>query len=143
MTIDYEALEAANGIMPTKSYPVPQLKAFFEDDEEPVWVCKALTGEQLARVQEAPQDAEKITAIASVLAKGKGAKFVKELNALMGNTDDVPDKLIRVHRTIQYGSVPECPENVAVRLAQFKPNIAWNLAKVIMDLTDEGANLGK
>ena len=76
MAIDYDKLDAANVTFPTKKIPVPMLKDFFPEGEEPEWEIKSLTGMEIALVEESAERVKVLKGAMEAFAKGtvKGFK---------------------------------------------------------------------
>lgn len=144
MTIDYDALDAANITFPTKKIPVPELKSFFKADEDPVWEIKSLTGAELAVVNEAAETVKKTKTIIDALASGSNAALKKGMETFLNkNADTDPEDLIRRHKMLEFASIPPCPEHICVRLAHAKPTIFYRLTNEIIKMTGDGASLGE
>ena len=125
---------------------VPELAEFF-GESDPVWTVRALSAAELARANEsAERGADNIKAMVEAMA-GKGAK-VDAIRAAMGLSDtDVPADITRRIDMLAAGSIsPELgPDNrdVAVRLAETFPTTFYALTNQIINLTGQGAELGK
>ena len=127
--------------------PVPALKEWFPDGTEPVWIVRGLTGAELGRANEASDNNQaNVKALVSALA-GAGDK-AEEIRKTMGISDDeVPQDVARRIEMLVAGSVePEIGEekrDVVVRLAESFPVVFYDLTNKVINLTGQGAELGK
>jgi hypothetical protein len=122
--------------------PVPDLATFF--DGEPVWVVRGLTGEELARVNEAAETARNLAAIAEgLVSPGERAK-ISAMRELLGLTDKVPVDLVKRIEMLLLASVaPAVDRPFAVKLADAYPIEFYTLTGEILKLTGQGKQPGK
>ena len=135
-----------------EAVPVPDLAAFFtgepEQDENgkpkpPVWKVRGLTGEELARVNEAKERNRNRLAVAEGLA-GSDDEVAKAIQELIGHNDKVPDDLAKRLEMLVLGSVePQCSQQLAVKLSQAFPVEFYLLTGRITQLTGQGSVVGK
>ncbi len=133
--------------------PVKDLAAFFTgepekdehgNDKPPVWRVRGLTGAELAKTNEAVQMNRNRVAIAEALAAGKDQQLTEALRELIGNGEAVPDDTAKRIEMLTIASVsPECPGNLAVKLAEAFPIEFTQLTNTIMKLTGLGGEPGK
>ena len=144
MAFDYQAFDAAQITFPTKKIPVPGLKSFFKEDEDPVWEIKSLTGSQLAIVNDAVETVKKTRVIIEALASGSNVALKKGMEIFLNknDADTDPEDLVRRHKMLELASIPSCPEHICVRLAMAKPTIFYRLTNEIIKMTGDGADLG-
>jgi len=144
MAIDYEAIDSANITFPTKKIPVPMLKAFFPEGEEPVWEIKSLTGMELAMVEESAERVKVLKGAMEAFAKGTVKGFKDGYDELLNqNAEATPESYMRWISLVRYGSVPPCPEHIAVKLAHSSGGMLRRLAHEIAIMSAMGANLGE
>lgn len=145
--IDIERLVSMPLTPREEKVPVPQLACLFPDGEEPVWIVRGLTGEEMARVEEESQRHSIMRAVIQVMnnaAHAKGNELVEAIERLVGYGPDVPESLCRQHGQLVYGSVyPKIDRPTAVKLSQGVPAIMRLLREVIKNLTEQGPDLGK
>jgi hypothetical protein len=128
----------------TEEVPVPDMRDFFTEGQDPVWKVRGLTGQELGRANEATDRNKTIAAILEGLA-GDAAKekadAVKELIGVGGTTPaDVAKRL--EHLVI--GSVePKCTLDLAVRVCEVFPIEFFIITNKIMELTGKGQLPGK
>lgn len=143
--IDLSALRNANLAPRERDVPVPDLGVFFPEGEEPIWRVRGLTGEEIARANEASQRhtliGHAVEALASAAAK---EEQVDALRTLIGYGRSVPDDMAKRLDHLVAGSVaPTIDRELAVRLFQGFPIVAYKLTNVILELTGLGPDLGK
>lgn len=128
------------------SVPVPDLRYFFSEGEEPVWIVRGLTGEEIARANESNQRSGLIAAAVQALANAASAKSdrVESLQTLIGYGTDVPIDLAKRFDHLTWCSVdPVIDRDMAVRLFASYPIVAYQLTNRILELTGEGPDVGK
>ena len=126
----------------TADVPVPDLRAWFGDDP-PVWVVRGLTGEEIARANEATDRSAKLRAAMEAMLSA-GAARKEAFAALLGTGDDLPDDLIKRFDHLVAGSVqPPVDREMAIRLFALFPVVAYQLTNKILELTGLGADVGK
>ena len=121
---------------------VPELKEFFDGD--PVWIVKGLTGEEHARVNEAVKQNKDLGALVQGLFSSSTEEKIKAIREAFGMTDEVPDDIVRRIAMLRYGSVePECPQEMAVKIAKNFVIVLYGLTNKILELTGLGSTLGE
>jgi hypothetical protein len=124
--------------------PVPDLKEFFDEGTEPVWVVRGLSGHELGKVNEAHDRNKNIEAIMSALLSNQSAEKSKAIKELLGMDDKTPGDIVRRLSMIRLGSVdPEIDEELAVRLCTFFPVEFMLISQKISELTGQGAQVKK
>jgi len=127
--------------------PVKDLAAWFKGTKEgevPVWRVRGLTGEELARVNEASARNRNKNAVIDALNSDKSEKVTDAIRELIGTGSSVPDDLARRIELLTMGSVaPECSHQVAVKLAEAYPVEFYELTTKITTLTGMGSEPGK
>jgi hypothetical protein len=124
---------------------VPDL-AHWYGDAEPVWTVRGLTGEEIARANEANQRTAVIAATIEALAStaNSGAEQVEAMRTLMGYGTDTPFDLAKRLDHLVFGSVePKIDREIAVRLFMAYPIVAYTLTNKILELTGLGPDMGK
>ena len=124
----------------TKDIPVPELSSFFEEDSEPVWTVRGLTGEELAVVNEAVAANKNMNQIIASMVSGNNNEKIEALKQVIGiASDTVPDDLVRRFAMLVAGSVnPKCEQHIAVKLGQNFPTTLFKLTNEIISLTGDG-----
>jgi hypothetical protein len=126
----------------TEAVPVAELKAFFEEDEKPIWTIKGLTAQELSIVTNAVAanaGREKLmTAITSGSSEEK-VDAIRQAMSILKVSDNIPDDLCKRHITVVMGSVdPVCSEEMAVKIGTNFPTILYQLSQKIYALTGLG-----
>lgn len=128
------------------SIDVPELAAWF-GEAPAVWVVRGLTAAELGRANAAADTGmDNVRALVAAMA-GEGDKAAAVRKALGLSDEDVPKDVSRRIEMLTAGSVAPAlgSENrdVAVRLAETFPTTFYNLTNHILQLTGQGAEVGK
>jgi hypothetical protein len=119
--------------------PVPDLKDFFEPDEDPVWRVRGLTGAELGLTNQAAERNRNIEAILEGVAAAAGAKKTDAIKNLIGGRDETPDDVVKRMEMLVIASVsPECDLQMAVKLCKTVPVEFFQITTVISKLTGMG-----
>lgn len=146
MSFDLERFRHAALAPRQAAVPVPDLRFFFPEGADPVWVVRGLTGEEIARANESNQRSGLIAAAVQALANAASAKAdqVESLQTLIGYGTDVPADLAKRFDHLTFASVdPAIDRETAVRLFAGYPIVAYQLTNRILELTGEGPDVGK
>ena len=128
-----------------KEIPVPDLKDWYGDDE-PVWIVRALTGEEFMRAMDSSNRYNMINAVTKALATaGKmQAETVAAVEQMLGFGNEVPPEMAKLIDCILYGTIkPEVDRSVVVRLYHYYPIVAWQIGNEVLRLTGATPELGK
>ena len=127
----------------TETIPVPALKDFFDGD--PAWVVRGLTGEEMARVNEAQAKSRNLAAAVEALAGNGHAEKVQALRESLGLSDDsLPADLARRIEMLALGSVdPAIDSQIAAKLFRAHPVVGYELSNRITALSGQGMTLGE
>ncbi len=140
---DSAAFTAASLAARTARVAVPDLQPWF-GDSEPVWQVRGLTGEEIARANEAPSRHASLAAAVDALAFAQADDKADAIKTLLGVSDAVPEDIAKRIDHLIAGSVePTIDREVAIRLFQYFPTVAFSLTNTIMVLTGQGAQPGK
>lgn len=126
----------------------PELVGTLFDEGEPaVWTVRGLTAAELGRCKQASHEGmDTIKALVQAMA-GDGDKAAQIRKAFGLSDDDVPQDISYRIEVLAAGSVSPAlgTENrdVAVRLAETFPTTFYDLTNKILNLTGQGAVLGK
>lgn len=147
MQFDTQKFAGASFQRREEDVPVPDLRDWFtdlKDGEEPSWRVRGLTGAELAAVNEAQTRNRGKNAVVEALESDNTEQVGDAIRELIGTGDSVPDDLARRIEMLVAGSVePECPQNVAVKLAEAYPVEFYELTTKITQLTGQGSEVGK
>jgi len=143
MGFDTQRFSAAPLAPRTAEIAVPDLRPWFGPDENPVWTVRGLTGDDIARANEAADRTAKIRAAIEAMMQA-GAARKEAFAAILGAGDDVPDDLVKRYEHLITGSVnPHCDRELAIKLFATFPVVAFQLSNKILELTGLGADAGK
>lgn len=119
------------------------LKDFFDD--KPEFTVRGLTGEEMARVNEAQSKQKNLSAIVDALAANADTEKIKGLREAVGLTDDdVPGDLARRIEMLRLGCVdPELDERDAVKVFKVAPVDAYGATNTILQLSGQGMRPGE
>lgn len=127
--------------------PVKDLRDWFKGTkkgEVPIWRVRGMTGEELARVNEAQARNRNKNAVIDALSSDNQEKMTDAIKELIGTGNSVPDDLARRIEMLTIASVaPECSHQVAVKLAEAFPVEFYDLTNKITTLTGLGSEPGK
>ena len=145
MPFDINAFDLAQVKFPTKKIPVPELKAFFDEDETPEFEIRGLTGNELAIVNEAVETVNKTRIMIEALSKGSESAMKKGLETFLNKVGDEssPEDAVRRLKMLELGTVPSLPEHICVKLASAKGTMFYKLTNEIIRMTGDGAELGE
>lgn len=123
------------------------LGTLFEEGEKPVWTVRGLSAAELGRAKQASEEGlETVKALVQAMA-GEGDKAAQIRKAFGLGDDDVPQNISYRIEVLAAGSVsPKLgAENrdVAVKLAETFPTTFYDLTNKVLNLTGQGAVLGK
>lgn len=145
MSFDIERFmrDASTLTAPTAKIPVPDLKHWFAEGEEPIWEIRGLTGEEWARANDVTGRMEIYRAVVEALASEVRASQTEALKTMMG-VSDVPQDLAKRFDHLMYGSVnPKITRESAVVIFKLYPYIGYLLTNKILELSGQGPDLGK
>lgn len=123
----------------TVDVKVPNLKAFFGKDEKAIWKVRALTGHELAKVNEAIKLNKDVSELIEGLSSNNSSDKISSIKKVIGISEDAPDDLVRRISILLYGSIePVLTQEIAVKLADVYPTQFWQLTNEILSLTGAG-----
>ena len=148
--MDLKKFENAQFTERTKDIPVPQLACFFDKKEKPVWKIRCITGSEMFYAREAAVKSQKgMAELIEEFTKGTISEETTELlKAQIGltvNTEKAPihrDVVLRRH-VLVYGSIPPCPENIAVKLSNEYGEVFHKITNELFGLYAEGNDPGE
>jgi hypothetical protein len=144
MSFDLQRFLQARIALREKAVPVPDLAGFFPEGAEPVFVVRALSGEEIFRAADAGARDQKLVAAVQAIAGAAGAdKFAEGFRDLLG-AEDVPEDMRRRIEHLLAGVVePKLDREAVLRLIAFYPTVAGALHNEILILISQGPDLGK
>lgn len=119
----------------------------FDTAEEAVWKVRGLTAAELGRAKQASEEGlDTVKALVQAMA-GDGDKAAQIRKAFGLGDDDVPQNISYRIEVLAAGSVSPAigTENrdVVVKLAEAFPTTFYDLSNKVLNLTGQGAVLGK
>ena len=144
MPFDMKGFKRAKFGDRTEDVPVPELKEWFSEDEDPVFTVRGLTGIEVAIGRQAAEKYSNLKTvmekIASSLAEEK-ADGIQEVLNLGSNT---PEEAARRVEHLRMGCVsPEFDSEAAAKFFEAYPITAYTLTNKIIALTGEGRTPGE
>jgi len=144
MGFDVEKFQGASFTFREESIPVPELKDFFGEGEDPAWKVRNLTGLEVFVANEAMERNRRRNEIMEGLMSEDRKEVVAAVKELAGYTDKAPDEHVRRLEVLRLGSVePEISKETAVKIADSFPTTFTHLTNRILILTGLGKEAGK
>jgi len=144
MSFDLQRFLNAAISLREKTVPVPDLAGFFPEGVDPVFVVRALSGEEIFRAADAgARDQKLVAAVQAIAGAAQADQFATAFKDLIGS-EDVPEDMRRRIEHLLAGVVePKLDREAVLRLIAFYPTVAANLHNVILTLIAQGPDLGK
>jgi len=130
----------------TADVPVPELKKFFDEDEDKlIWTVKGIGANEIAVANTAMQTNKDIAGIVSALSSTNSTEKIEAIQEAMGlQSGNVPDDIVRRISLLVSGCVePEVDQEVAVKLSVAYSAVFYRLTNKILSLTGEGMEPGE
>ncbi len=123
----------------------PALTAFFSDGDRPEFTVRAITGEEMARVNDATSKQKNLAAVVEALAGQAQAEKVSALRESLGlSDDDLPADLARRIEMLRLGCVsPELDLQTAAKIFRVAHVDGYNLSNKILVLSGQGLLVGE
>ena len=123
---------------------VKDLADWFSDGAPPIIIVRGLTGEELARINEAAAKNRNLSAVIDAIASTDAAEKIDAIKKTLGVSDSVPDDLAKRIEQLVYGCVdPEFTLELAVKFFEVYPIEGYTLSNTIMRLTGQGQQPGE
>ncbi len=145
MSFDLERFRGAALAPHQAIVPVPDLAHWF-NDAPAEWIVRGLTGEEIARSNEASARHKLVGVAVEALASASAApaQQTEALKELLGYGGSVPEDLAKRLDHLVFCSIqPVIDRDIAVRLFAHYPVVAFTLTNKILELTGLGADVGK
>ncbi|MBN2397103.1 MAG: hypothetical protein JXI32_01880 [Deltaproteobacteria bacterium] len=145
MGFDVEKFQATSFVFREEAVPVPKLKDFFGEGEEPVWKVRNLTGEEVFVVNEAKERNDRRNELIEGVAYGQKKERIEAIKEMAGNLPEMaPSEYVRRLEMLTIASVdPMIQKETAIKLANFSGEIFTHLTNRILVLTGLGKEPGK
>jgi len=126
-----------------ESVPVPELKEFFDEDEDQVWKVRNLTGIEVGRINETGEKYKRLDAAAKAM-DGNSKEKVEAFKTLFGVSGAMSSETAKQTEVLISGSVePVCDVELASIVRDRFPVAFAKITRKIYQLTGQGAELGK
>lgn len=144
MQFDKKAFMKTAFVPRTENVPVPDLKDFFGEGAEPVWIVRGLTGHELGQVNEAKERSRNIEAILSAIVSDKSSDKTDAVKQLIGLDGSTPADIVRRIEMLKIGSIdPVADQELSVKMCTHFPIEFLQLTNAITRLTGQGAQVKK
>src|SRR6056297_4315121 len=144
MGFDIKAFQKTKFEDRTAKVQVPDLKDWFAEGDEPVFIVRGLTAEELARCNEAVQKNKNISFVVEALHSSNQHKKVQAMREVLGVSESVPDDLAKRLEQFTLGTVdPDLDHEMAVKFAENYPVEFYQATNKIMELTGQGRQIKK
>ena len=146
MPFDLKKFNKAKFQPRTETVPVSGLADFFAKDEKAQFTVRGLTGEEMARANDAQSRQKNLAAVVEALAGEDGTEKIKAIRESLGlSDDDVPADLARRIELVRMGCVE--PEGLdiqaAAKIFKVAPVDGFALSNRILMLSGQGMILGE
>lgn len=144
MTFDVKGFKKSTFQDRTEQVQVPDLAEWFPEGENPAFVVRGLTGEELARCNEAPRKNKDINSVVEAIAGQSQDEKIDAYREMLGISTSVPNDLAKRLDQFIYGCVdPEMDRETAVKFAKTYPVEFYQLTTKIAELTGQGRQIAK
>lgn len=141
MPFDLKKFRSAKLTARTEDIPMPGLKEFFTENEEPVFKVRGMTGAEMFQVRESVEKRRDLQLIVSKLLSGDGSAIGEAVEEFYGS---VPEEFVKRVETLLIGCVsPELTRQDAMKLFRHFPTQASIITTRILYLTGEGSLPGE
>jgi len=128
----------------TEAVPVPDLKDYFGEGKECVWIVRGLTGQELGRCVEAAERHKTLSALVNGIAAGMATEITDAIKSLVGVSGETPTDISkRIDQLVIASIDPICTMDLAVRLCEVFPVEFYMITNKITELTGQGQVPGK
>lgn len=121
-----------------KEIRLDSLQSFFDEGEDPVFVVRGLSSNELHRAVNASQVQNNIASVVKAIAEG--GDQVEAVRKALGITDNTPSEVVKRIEMLSAGLVsPEISQTAIVKFAENFPIEFMQLTNEITELTGLGA----
>lgn len=148
MGFDFEKYKAAGWEPRIEDVPVPVLKEYFENGEDPIWKIRNLKAVEKARCEDAVRrNAQGLVQLLEAFTYANSAIVQSDIsNDIKDKINDlIPGSIVLQYELVMAGSINPKIENKAdlILFGENHPDILKDLAERILTLTGLGALPGK
>lgn len=123
----------------TAEIDVPDMQAFFEEGDKPVFIVRGLNGTEFTSVREAAEKRQNITGLLEGLLSTVAKDKYESLREALKLGDSVPVELVKRIEMLKIGSVePKLDDTHCVRIAEIYPVEFYSITTKILELTGLG-----
>ena len=123
---------------------MPDMKDYFDKDEDPVWIVRGLGGTEIARTNEAVDRNKNVSAILEGLVANNKSEKIKAVKQLIGIDEKVPNEIAKRIEQFILGSVkPVASLDLALKICKVFPIEFYQITNKITLLTGQGHVPGK
>jgi hypothetical protein len=144
MSFDAQKFLSTSFVPRTEEVKMPELGAFFQEGEAPIFLVQGLTGEELALVHEAAEKNKNVAAILEGIISPAARDKVDAIRKAIGITESVPNEIAKRLEIIIKGCVsPRLDLETAVKICKCFPIDFYVITNTINKLTGSGFVEGK
>lgn len=142
---DTKLFDKTKFVARTTEVPVPKLKDFFPEGEEPVWIVRNMDANEIVKCTEAKKTLATIDATFQASAGALvNEEKVKEMREALGIEKDIHQDILFRRTELVFGSVkPKIEHGLAVKLSNAFAQEFLELTNEIYRLTGLGKTPGK
>ena len=105
MPIDLKKFKKTKFTARTQAVPVPDMKGFFPEGDDPVWTVRGLTGYELGRAKERAESNRNVAAILEGVASRSPSDVREAVKKIAGDHTDTPQDVAQRMYMLAVGSV--------------------------------------
>jgi len=144
MGFDLKAFEKTQYTRRTVKVEVPELAAFFDKDEKPVFVVQNLEAAEIAKVEVSGQSNEKMVELVKHLFAGTDPEKIDAIKEIAGLHADLEPAYIQCLTRVEMGVIePKFNRQNVVKIAAISQDAFYRLNRKIKELSGQGSELGK
>lgn len=144
MSFDSKGFKKAKFEPRVEGVSVPDLREYYSEGTDAVWLVRGLTGHELGQVNESAQRARNMDAAIEALVSDKASDKCDAIRALIGVDGSTPVDIVRRIEMLRIGSVdPVCDQDLSVKLCTHFPVEFMQITNKITELTGKGAEVKK
>lgn len=145
MAFNVKKFEEAEFRDRTKAVPVPDLKEWFDEGDDPAITVKGLSGAEWFRVQEAAAKNKNLNGLFESIVSSDSTEKIQGIRESLGLLDELtPGELAKRIEMLKLGSVdPEFNHIAAAKLFESYPIEGITLTNEISRLTGQGKTSGE
>lgn len=144
MPFDMKGFKKAEFRDRTEDVPVPELKQWFAEDEDPVFTVRGLTGVEVAIGRQAAEKYSNLKAVMEKIASSMAQEKADGINDVLALGNNTPEEAARRVEHLRLGCVsPELDAEAAAKFFEAYPITAYTLTNKIIALTGEGKTPGE